>query len=212
MTVRLIQFCPSLQLHYKVSSKHCIIKRVFDTEMNGYHCFNFTENTFLRSLDPKHATIKFSLWSIIETFPKGGASLFRGGAKILRGGAHLPTPPLKIRPWVMGEHYIFPKGLFLNEPQHLVQALCLGKPKLTCLRRTAVRFWQLKPVFYFTIQALAAPRLITLKQHFQFTSTPTTLTIFRPVSTIREAMAPRPRRHCEWVGQCPWQTDVLRPD
>jgi hypothetical protein len=26
----------------KFLSKHCI-KRVLDTEMNGYHCFNFTE-------------------------------------------------------------------------------------------------------------------------------------------------------------------------
>ena len=30
----------------KFLSKHCI-KRVLDTEMNGYHCFNFTEKTFL---------------------------------------------------------------------------------------------------------------------------------------------------------------------
>jgi hypothetical protein len=31
----------------KFLSKHCI-KRVLDTEMNGYHCFNFIEKTFLR--------------------------------------------------------------------------------------------------------------------------------------------------------------------
>jgi hypothetical protein len=31
----------------KFLSKHCI-KRVLDTEMNGYHCFNFAEKTFLR--------------------------------------------------------------------------------------------------------------------------------------------------------------------
>ena len=31
----------------KFLSKHCI-KRVLDTEMNGYHCFNFTEKNFLR--------------------------------------------------------------------------------------------------------------------------------------------------------------------
>ena len=66
---------------------------------------------FWRSVDPKQPkNVKFSLWSIIETFPRGGAWLFRGCAKILRGGAkrsqgrcaHLPTPPLKIWPWVEG--------------------------------------------------------------------------------------------------------------
>ena len=28
-----------------ITTKHCI-KRVLDTEMNGYHCFNFTEKLF----------------------------------------------------------------------------------------------------------------------------------------------------------------------
>jgi hypothetical protein len=43
MTVQLIQLCPSLQfLQSFFQNMHCI-KRVHDTEMNGYHCFNFTE-------------------------------------------------------------------------------------------------------------------------------------------------------------------------
>ena len=33
---------PFITITTKFLSKHCI-KRVFDTEMNGYHCFNFTE-------------------------------------------------------------------------------------------------------------------------------------------------------------------------
>ena len=33
---------PFITITAKFLSKHCI-KRVLDTEMNGYHCFNFTE-------------------------------------------------------------------------------------------------------------------------------------------------------------------------
>jgi hypothetical protein len=72
-------------LHYnyytKFLSKHCI-KRVLDTEMNGYHCFNFTEKLSYKVVDPKQPkNVKFSLWSIIETFPRGEARIIRGGAK-----------------------------------------------------------------------------------------------------------------------------------
>jgi hypothetical protein len=38
---------PFITIATKFLSKHSI-KRVLDTEMNGYHCFNFTEKTFLR--------------------------------------------------------------------------------------------------------------------------------------------------------------------
>ena len=38
---------PFIPIATKFPSKYCI-KRVLDTEMNGYHCFNFTEKTFLR--------------------------------------------------------------------------------------------------------------------------------------------------------------------
>jgi hypothetical protein len=38
---------PFITIATKFLSKHCI-KRVLDTEMNGYHCFNFTEKTSLR--------------------------------------------------------------------------------------------------------------------------------------------------------------------
>ena len=34
---------PFITITTKFLSKHCI-KRVLDTEMIGYHCFNFTEN------------------------------------------------------------------------------------------------------------------------------------------------------------------------
>ena len=38
---------PFITIATKFLSKHCI-KRLLDTEMNGYHCFNFIEKTFLR--------------------------------------------------------------------------------------------------------------------------------------------------------------------
>jgi hypothetical protein len=37
---------PFVTIATKFLSKHCI-KRVLDTEMNGYHCFNYTEKTLL---------------------------------------------------------------------------------------------------------------------------------------------------------------------
>ena len=36
---------PFITIVTKFLLKHCV-KRVFDTEMNGYHCLNFTEKTF----------------------------------------------------------------------------------------------------------------------------------------------------------------------
>ena len=36
---------PFITITTKFLLKHCV-KRVFDTEMNGYHCLNFTEKTF----------------------------------------------------------------------------------------------------------------------------------------------------------------------
>jgi hypothetical protein len=43
--------------------------------MNGYHALlQFYRKTFLQSVDPKQLkNFKFSLWSIIEIFPRGGA-------------------------------------------------------------------------------------------------------------------------------------------
>ena len=38
---------PFITIATKFISKHCI-KRLLDTEMNGYHCFNSIEKTFLR--------------------------------------------------------------------------------------------------------------------------------------------------------------------
>jgi hypothetical protein len=80
-------FCPSLQLQQRFF-QNIALKGYLKIGMNGYHCFNFTENFLTKCVDPKQPKhVKFSLWSIIETFPRGGAWLFRGGAKILRGGA-----------------------------------------------------------------------------------------------------------------------------
>ena len=57
--MHVVYICTSVLMNYdsnlaliitigtKFLSKHCI-KRVLDTQMNGYHCFNFTEKTFLR--------------------------------------------------------------------------------------------------------------------------------------------------------------------
>jgi hypothetical protein len=74
---------PFITINTQFLSKHCS-KSVLDTEMNGYHCFNFTEKTFLRSVDPKQPkNVNFSLWSIIEIFPRGGAWCFRRGAIII---------------------------------------------------------------------------------------------------------------------------------
>jgi hypothetical protein len=67
---------PFITITTKFLSKHCI-ERVLDKEMNGYHCFNFTE-------------------------PRGGASFSGEVQKFseevqndLRGGAHLPHLPSK---------------------------------------------------------------------------------------------------------------------
>ena len=81
--------------------------------MIGYHCFNFTEKTFLRSVDPKHPkmlnfhfdlSLKLSQGKVhdfsgeVQKF-SGEAQKFSGEVQNdLRGGAHLPAPPLKIRP------------------------------------------------------------------------------------------------------------------
>ena len=46
------------------------------------------KNFLATYIDPKQPKIvKFSLWFIIETFPRGDAWFFRESAKILRGGA-----------------------------------------------------------------------------------------------------------------------------
>jgi hypothetical protein len=53
---------PFITITTKFILKHCI-KSVLYTEMNdGYHGFNFTEKTFLRSVDPEQPkNVKFSL-------------------------------------------------------------------------------------------------------------------------------------------------------
>ena len=75
---------PFITITTKFFSRHCI-KRVLDTETNGYHFFNFTEKLSyevwtLYYKQPKN--VKCSLWSITETFPKLGRC-----EKISRGKA-----------------------------------------------------------------------------------------------------------------------------
>jgi hypothetical protein len=97
---------PFITINTKFLSKH-LIKRVLDTEMNWLSLFQFYRKTFLRSVDPKQPKdVKFSLRSIIETFPRGGVWLsgkvqkFSGEVQNNpRGGARLHTPAFKIRPW-----------------------------------------------------------------------------------------------------------------
>jgi hypothetical protein len=102
MTARLIQFCPSLQLLQIFF--HCI-KKVLDTELNGYHCFNCTEKTFLRSVDRKQpSNFHFDLSS---KFPQGGGGVHDFSGEVqkfsgevqndLRGGAHLPSKSGHVR-------------------------------------------------------------------------------------------------------------------
>jgi hypothetical protein len=58
---------------------------------DGYHGFNFTEKTFLRSVDPKQPkNVKFSL-DLIYDF-SGAMQKFSGEVQNnLSGGAHLPS-------------------------------------------------------------------------------------------------------------------------
>jgi hypothetical protein len=83
MTVWL-QSCPSLQLlqsfFQNIALKGYLTQRWMATLSQFYR------KNVLTKCRPS-ATIKFSLWSINETFPRGGAWLFRWGAKILKGGA-----------------------------------------------------------------------------------------------------------------------------
>ena len=80
----------------KFLSKH-YIKRIFDTEMNCYHSFNFTEKTFLQSADPKQPSnfhfdlsLKLSQGEVHDF--SGEVQKFSGEVQYdLRGGAHLPS-------------------------------------------------------------------------------------------------------------------------
>jgi hypothetical protein len=94
---------PFITITTKFLPKHCI-KRVFETD-EWLHCLNFTEKTFLRSVDPKQPSnfhfdpsMKLSQGEVHD-FSGEVQKFSREVQNDLRGGAHLPTPPLKIRPW-----------------------------------------------------------------------------------------------------------------
>jgi hypothetical protein len=60
--------------------------------MNGYHCFNFTEKTFLRSVDPKQQKRSNFHFDLSLKPSQGEVQKFSGEVQNdLRGGAHLPS-------------------------------------------------------------------------------------------------------------------------
>jgi hypothetical protein len=72
----ILPFITALQLLQNIALKGYL------TRDEWLSLFQLKEKSFVRSVDPKQPkNIKCSLWSIIETFPRGGAWLFRGGAK-----------------------------------------------------------------------------------------------------------------------------------
>ena len=79
---------PFITISTKFLSKHCI-KRVLDTEMNGYHYFNFTEKTFLQTVD-FDPSLKLSQGEAHDF--SGQVQKFSGEVQNdLREGAHLPS-------------------------------------------------------------------------------------------------------------------------
>jgi hypothetical protein len=88
---------PFITITTKFLSKHCI-KSVLDTEMNGYHCFNFTEKTFLRSVDPKQTKKSNFHFDLSLKLSQGEVHHFSGEVhkfsgeiqNDVRGGVHLP--------------------------------------------------------------------------------------------------------------------------
>jgi hypothetical protein len=73
--------------YYNVSFKNIALKGYLTQRWMAITVSISQKKTFLWSVDPKQSkNVKFSLWSMIETFPRGGAWHFRRGATILRGG------------------------------------------------------------------------------------------------------------------------------
>ena len=71
--------------------------------MNGYHCFNFTEKTFLRSVDPKQPKMSNIHFDLSLKLSKGEVHDFSEEVQKfsgelqndLRGGAHFPLDSLR---------------------------------------------------------------------------------------------------------------------
>jgi hypothetical protein len=90
--------------HYistKFFLKHCI-KRVLDTETNGYYCFSFTERlSYIQRVYPKQRIKRCQIFTLTYhlTFPTGCACLFMGFANRSQGKCTLPHPsPIPIPP------------------------------------------------------------------------------------------------------------------
>jgi hypothetical protein len=71
---------------------------VWLTGMNGYHCFNFTEKTFLQSVDPKQPKMSNFHFDLSLELSQGEVQDFSG--KVQKslgevqndlGGTHLPS-------------------------------------------------------------------------------------------------------------------------
>jgi hypothetical protein len=102
MTVWL-QSCPSLQLLQSFFQN--IAVKGYLRQTNGYTVSILQKKTFLRSVDPKQPSnfhfdpsMKLSQGEVHD-FSGEVQKFSREVQNDLRGGAHLPTPPLKIRPW-----------------------------------------------------------------------------------------------------------------
>jgi hypothetical protein len=114
---------PFITITRKFLSKHCI-KRVLDTEMNGLSLSQFYRQTFLWCVDPKlPKNVKFSLSSIIETFPRGGTEIIRGGAKRSRGrcanrAPHLPSKSGHDQFWVNKAFVVYCSCWILTQGFH----------------------------------------------------------------------------------------------
>jgi hypothetical protein len=67
----------------KFLSKHCM-KRLLDTEINGYHCFNFLTS---RSVDPKQPS-HFHFVPSLKLIPKGRCMTFQERCKTISGEVH----------------------------------------------------------------------------------------------------------------------------
>jgi hypothetical protein len=109
MTKQLIQFCPSLQLlqsfFQNIALKGCVTQKWMSVTVSILQ-----KNTLTKCRPWATKNVKFSLWSVIETFPRGGARLFRGakilsgGAKRSQGGAHLPSKSGHVTSHNFGHH------------------------------------------------------------------------------------------------------------
>jgi hypothetical protein len=94
MTVQCIQFCPSLQL------LQSFFQNIALKGYSTWHIISTLQKNFLRSVDPKQPKISTLHSDLSLKLSQVEVQKFSSEVQNdLMGGAHLPTPPLKIRPW-----------------------------------------------------------------------------------------------------------------